>query len=128
MKVNNTCPNCSAVVEPGWDICWNCQNEIIPTPIVETDNSRTNGMVEANNLVSVDGQKIADAGKQIKMVVKLIVLTLIVALVTSIIESINNNPRIYIMGGMVNFIILILILFNLFQAGKDLEKSVDIKG
>lgn len=74
--------------------------------------------------MKVDGDKIIYAGKQIKQVARLIILTLIVTLITSIAVLLSDNYAYYIIAGIINFIILITILVNIYHAGNDLINSI----
>lgn len=79
---------------------------------------------KSSELVLVDKQKIIDAGKQLKMVVKLILFTFLLAFIAQVIVWITEDYRYYYFAALVAFILYIAQLVNLFQAGNDLIKSV----
>ncbi|MCT4639990.1 MAG: hypothetical protein N4A72_19990 [Bacteroidales bacterium] len=125
---NINCPNCNEKVEEGWNTCWNCETEIPNTPVKTESIYETETNKENSGYVKVDGDKIIYAGKQIKQVARLIILTLIVTLITSIAVIIGENYAYYIVAGIINFIILIIILVNIYHAGNDLVDSVKSQG
>jgi hypothetical protein len=125
MKNDNiNCPNCNEKVEEGWSTCWNCETEIPNTPVKTESIDETKTNKENSGYVKVDGDKIIYAGKQIKQVARLMILTLIVTLITSIAVLLSDNYAYYIIAGIINFIILITILVNIYHAGNDLINSI----
>jgi hypothetical protein len=124
MEEKTICPKCGEIVEPGWDICWNCQHTLIPSPLKDSDKLKNEAAVEDEHFVKIDSRRIVSAGRQIKMAVRLIVVIVVVALSAEIIETITNNLRVYLLAVIVAVILQIGMLINLYNAGNDLEKSV----
>jgi hypothetical protein len=73
----------------------------------------------------VDKQKIIQAGKQLKMVVKLVLFSMLAAIITIVLYLANDDERTFFLGGLFVVVLYVAQLVNLFQAGNDLVKSVD---
>jgi predicted amidophosphoribosyltransferase len=120
------CPKCGSLIEEGWHVCWSCQYELpeinAPKEVVTREQKEDEPKSE---LVMVDKQKIIQAGKQLKMVVKLVLFSMLAAIITIVLYLANDDERTFFLGGLFVVVLYVAQLVNLFQAGNDLVKSVD---
>jgi hypothetical protein len=116
---NSKCVNCGEIREENFDICWNCgyQFEVIV-------NNPTNDYKEENKITQIDGttKKLNSAGKSLKAIAKTTIYLFITnfIFICGILLSGVLDTKFYVMIGIVEIIMVINIIYELFNAGNEL--------
>jgi hypothetical protein len=117
---NSKCVNCGEIREENFDICWNCgyQFEVIV-------NNPTNDYKEEEiNLKKNNGttEKLNSAGKSLKAIAKTTMYLLITnfIFICGILLSGVLDTKFYVIIGIVEIIMVINIIYELFNAGNEL--------
>lgn len=128
-----TCKNCSSEVEDNFDICWNCSNDkegtmttfnrLKENPNKNQENITIHKIKES--FVLSHPEKIIKAGKSLKSVVNAIVIIIIISLFViglSLAEVVTSG--IYTFAGILILLCNLKIIFEINNAGDELENSV----
>jgi len=123
------CPNCGEEVEDNFEICWNCQAkiDIQRKKIKDNINPETDKKNE-REFVKVDGIKIIYAGKALIRIFYTMLITIIIGIIATITLLVIDNYT--FIKNVTSWIIAVgllsnvIILFNIYYAGKDLKESV----
>jgi|GEM_PF-3563938 len=124
------CPNCAEEVEDNYDVCWNCQTTInITSKNVKEDLSiPESDKIREKEFVKVDGIKIIYAGKALIRIFYTMLITVVLGIIATItLLAIDNYTLIRNVTSwiiVVGLLSNVIILFNIYYAGKDLKESV----
>jgi len=127
---NSKCFKCGEIREENFDICWNCgyQFEVI------VDNQTNDYKEEAINLKNINGttEKLNSAGKSLKAIAKTTLYLFItnIIFICGTLTSRELDTKFYVIIGIVEIIMVINIIFELFNDGDELMSitSNDYKG
>lgn len=118
---NSKCVQCGEIREENFDICWNCGYNQFEDIV---NNSTNDYKQDAIILKQIDGntKKLNSAGQSLKAIAKTILYLFITNFILVFVLIINGQleTKFYVIFGIVEIIMIINIILELFSAGNKL--------